>query len=78
MMCFADFTENPFHMVRTLKFNCNFMDKHFRLALNCIQKKFCIVATLMIHPRIMKIHNNLPGETPNDFPKFRGDWMYGF
>ena len=39
MMCFADFTENPFHMVRTLKFNCNFMDKHFRLALNCIQKK---------------------------------------
>ena len=32
----------------------------------------------MVHPRIMKIHKNLPGDTPNDFQKFRGDWMYGF
>ena len=28
------------------------------------------------HPRIMKIHKNLSRDTPNDFPKFRGDWMY--
>ena len=39
---------------------------------------FCMAATLMVHPRIMKIHKNLSGDTPNDFPKFRGDWVYGF
>ena len=39
---------------------------------------FCMVATLMVHPRIMNIHKNLPANTPNDFPKFRGDWMYDF
>ena len=32
----------------------------------------------MVHPRIIKIHKNLPGDTPTDFPKFHGDWMYGF
>ena len=63
-----------------------------------------MVATLMVHPRIMKVHKNLPGDipnifayqniilalriclhkkffiwwpgdTPNQFPKFRGGWM---
>ena len=34
-----------------------------------------MVATLMVHPRIMKIHKNLLGDTPNDFPKFRADQM---
>ena len=29
---------------------------------------FCTVATLMVHPRIMKIHKNLPGDIPNIFP----------
>ena len=24
------------------------------------------------------IHKNLPDDTPNDFPKFHGDWMYCF
>ena len=27
----------------------------------------CIVATLMVHPRIMKIHKSLPGDIPNIF-----------
>ena len=36
-----------------------------------------MVATLMVHPRIMKIYKNSAGDTPNDFPKFRGDGMYG-
>ena len=33
---------------------------------------------IMVHPRIMKIHKTLPGDTPNDFPKFLCDWMYEF
>ena len=37
-----------------------------------------MVATTMAHPKIMKAHKNLPGDTPNDFSKFRGDWMCGF
>ena len=28
----------------------------------------CMVATLMVHPMIMKIHKNLPGDIPNIFP----------
>ncbi len=39
MVCFSEFTENPFHLVRTMKFDTDFMNKHFRLALNCVQKK---------------------------------------
>ena len=39
---------------------------------------FCMVATLMEHPRIMKIHKNIPERTPNDCLKFRNDWIYGF
>ena len=27
----------------------------------------------MVHRRIMKINKNLPGDTPNNIPKFRGD-----
>ena len=26
---------------------------------------FCMVVTLMVHPRIMKIHKKLPGDNPN-------------
>ena len=29
---------------------------------------FRMVATLMVHPRIMKIHKNLAGDKPNIFP----------
>ena len=29
---------------------------------------FGIVATLMVHPIIMKIHKNIPGDIPNIFP----------
>ena len=38
----------------------------------------CMVATLILHLQIMKIHKNRPGDRPNDFSKFHGDWMYGF
>ena len=31
------------------------------------QLMFCMVATLMVHPRIMKIHKNIPGDIPNIF-----------
>ena len=37
-----------------------------------------MVATLMVHPRITKIHKNFLGDTPNNFKKFRDDWMCGF
>ena len=32
------------------------------------QITFCMVTTLMVHPRIMNIHKNLPGDIPNIFP----------
>ena len=33
-----------------------------------IQLIFCMMATLMVHPRIMKIHKNIPGDIANIFP----------
>ena len=29
---------------------------------------FFMVPTLIVHPRIMKIHKNLSGDKPNNFP----------
>ena len=34
------------------------------------QLVFCMVATLIVHPRIMKIYKNLPGDIPYHFCHF--------
>ena len=43
--------------------------KHYSLIEKLhLQRIFCVVTTLIVHPRVMKIHKNLPGDTPNNFP----------